>query len=92
MATSLLYLGLYLGLYSILVIASSGSICVYSCCSYCSCYGVARAVIGVASGAVIGITCSTAVGIASGIGGAASGIGRAAGGIGRVFCGASCGA
>ena len=76
MATSLLYLGPYLGPCFILVTAGSGGVCV---CSYCSCYnycGVAGAAIGVASSAAIRTTCSAAVGIASGIGGAASGISR----------------
>ena len=78
MATSLLYLGPYLGLYFILVIGGSGGVYMcscYSCCSYC---GVAGAEIGVTGGAAIKTTCGTAVRIASGIGGA--------------FCGAFCGA
>ena len=78
MATSLLYLGLCLGFYSILVTAGLGGVCARSCYNYCSCYGIAGATIGVAGGTVIGITCGTVVGIAGGIGGA--------------FCGASCGA
>ena len=61
--------------------AGLGGVYVYSYCSYYSCYRVAGAAIGVAGSAVIGTTCSAAVGIASGIG-------RAAGGIGRGFCGA----
>ena len=80
MATSLLYLGLCLGPYSILVTAGSGGVCMCSCCSCC---GVAGAAIGVAGGAAIGTTCGTAVGIASGIGGVASGIGGGS-------CGDSC--
>ena len=76
MATSLLYLGLCLGPCSILVMAGSGGVYVYSCC--CGCYRVAGAAIGVASSVAIGTTCGAAVGIAGGIGGA--------------FCGASCGA
>ena len=84
MATSLLYLGLCLGPYSILVTAGSGGVC--SCCGCYSCYRVAGAVIEVASSAAIGTTCGTAVRIASGIGGAASGIGRAFCG----YCGDSC--
>ena len=70
MATSLLYLSPYLGLCSILVMASSGDIYICSCCSCYSCYRVAGAVIRVASSTAIGITYSTAVKIASGIGGA----------------------
>ena len=76
MAIFLLYLGLCLGPYSILVTASSGGVYVcsccgcYGCCSYRGCYRVAGAAIEVASGAAIGTTCSTAVRIASGIGGA----------------------
>jgi hypothetical protein len=81
MATSLLYLGPYLGPCSLLVTASPGSVCVCSCCSCCGCYRVAGAVIRVAGGAAIGITCGAAVGIASRIGGVAGRIG-----------GASCGA
>ena len=72
MATSLLYLGLCLGFYSILVTASLGGSC-YSCCGCC---GVAGAAIKVASSIAIGTTCSTAVKIAGGIGGAASRISR----------------
>ena len=68
MATSLLYLGLCLGLCSILVTASSGGVYVYSCCVHYSCCGVAEAVIGVAGGAAIRTTCGAAVEIASGIG------------------------
>ena len=71
MATSLLYLGSYLGPYSILVTAGLGGVCVCSCCSYYGCYGVAGAAIRVAGSTVIRTTCSTAVGIASEIGGAA---------------------
>ena len=78
MATSLLYLGLCLGLYSILVTASLGGVYMCSYCSCCGCCGVAGAAIEVAGGAVIRITCSTAV--------------RIAGGISRAFYGASCGA
>ena len=89
MATSLLYLGPYLGLYSILVTASSGGVYMCSCCSYYSCCGVAGAAIKVAGGTVIGIIYGIAVRIASGIGGAAGGIGGAFCG---AFCGASCGA
>ena len=70
MATSLLYLGPYLSPCSILVTASPGGVCVYSCCSYCGCCGVARAVIKVASSTAIGTTCGAAVGIAGGISGA----------------------
>ena len=70
MATSLLYLGLYLGPYSILVTAGSGS--VYSCYSCCGCYRVARAVIKVTSSTAIKTTYSTAVKIASGISRASS--------------------
>ena len=83
MATSLLYLGLCLGLCSTLGTVGSGSVCVCSCCSCYSCCRVIGAVIKVTSGTAIGITCSTAVRIASRIGGTASGINRA-------FCGASC--
>ena len=43
-----------------------------SCCSYCGYYRAAGAAIRVASSAVIGTTCGTAVKIAGGIGGAAS--------------------
>ena len=76
MATFLLYLGPYLGPYSILVTAGSGGVYIYSCCSYCGCYRVAGAAIKVAGGTTIRITYSIVVGIASGIGEAASGIGR----------------
>ena len=69
MATSLLYLGSYLGPYSILVTAGSGGVCIYSYCSYYGCCGVVKAAIGVASGVVIGTTYSTAVEIAGGISG-----------------------
>ena len=75
MATSLLYLRFCLGPYSILVTAGSGGVYIYSCCSYYSCYRVAGAAIRVTSSTAIGTTCSTAVKIAGGIGGAASGIG-----------------
>ena len=78
MATSLLYLGFCLGFCFILVTASSGGVCVCSCCGCHSCCKVAGAVIEVAGGAAIRTTCNAAVGIAGGIGGA--------------FCGASCGA
>ena len=74
MATSLLYLGPCLGPCSTLVTAGSGGVYICSCCSCYSYCGVARAAIRVASGAAIRTTCSAAVGIASGIGGAASGI------------------
>ena len=78
MATSLLYLGPCLGLYSTLVTAGSGGVYVCSCCGcYRHYYRVAGAAIGVTGGAAIGTTCGAAVGIAGGIGGA--------------FCGASCG-
>ena len=74
MATSLLYLGHYLGLclgpYSILGTAGSGGVYICSCFSCYSCYRVAGAAIKVASSAVIGTTCGTAVKIASGISGA----------------------
>ena len=69
MATSLLYLGLCLSPYSILVTAGSGGVCVYSCCSCCGCYKVAGAAIKIASGAAIGTTYSIAVKIAGGISG-----------------------
>ena len=73
MATSLLYLGLYLGPYSILITAGSGGVYIYSYCSCCGCYRVARAAIRVANstairvatGTVIGITSGTTVGIAN---------------------------
>ena len=74
MATSLLYLGLYLSPYSILVTASLGGVCIYSCYNCYGCCGVAGTAIKVASSTVIRTTYSAAVGIASGIGGAASGI------------------
>ena len=74
MATSLLYLGLYLGPCFILVTAGSGGVC--SCCSCCGCCRVAGAAIGVTSGTAIGTTCGAAVGIA--------------GGISRASYGASC--
>ena len=73
MATSLLYLGLCLGPYSILVTASSGGVC--NCCSCYGCCKVAGAAIKVTSGTAIGTTYSTAVKIAGGIGRTASGIG-----------------
>ena len=76
MAIFLLYLGFYLGLYSILVTAGSGGIYICSCYSYYGCYRVAGAAIKVASNTVIRTTCSIAVGIASGISGAASRISR----------------
>ena len=68
----MLYLGSYLGSYSILVTAGSGGVYIYSCCSYYSCCRVAGAAIKVTGGAAIGTTYSTTVRIASGIGGAAS--------------------
>ena len=74
----MLYLGPCLGPYSILVTASSGGVCVCSCCGCRNCYRVAGAAIRVASGAAIRTTCSTAVKIASG--------------ISKAFCGASFGA
>ena len=73
MATSLLYLSLCLGPYSILVIAGSGGVYIYSYCSYYSCYNyysyyrVAGAAIKVTNSTAIGTTYSTAVKIASGI-------------------------
>ena len=73
----MLYLGLYLGLYFILITASSGGVYIYSCCSYYSCYRVAGAVIKIASSIVIRTTYSTAVEIASKIGEAASKINKA---------------
>ena len=76
MATSLLYLGLCLGLYFILVMAGLGGVYIYSCCSCCSCYRVVGVVIKVTSSAAIEITCSTAVGIAGGISKIASRISR----------------
>ena len=75
MATSLLYLGLCLGFYSILVTAGSGGVYIYSYCSYYGCYRVAGAAIKVASSTAIRTTYSTAIKIASRIGGAASRIG-----------------
>ena len=69
MATSLLYLGLCLSPYSILVTAGLGGVYIYSCCSCYSCCRVAKAAIRVASGAAIGITCSTVIEIASRISG-----------------------
>ena len=75
-ATSLLYLGLYLGPYSILVTAGLGGVYIYSYCSCYSCCRVAGAAIKVASGTAIGTTYSVAVEIASGISKVASGIGR----------------
>ena len=80
-----MYLGPCLGLYFILVTASSGGVYVCSCCSCCGCCGVAGAAIGVAGNTAIGTICGAAVGIASGIS-------RAAGGIGGAFCRASYGA
>ena len=56
MATSLLYLSPCLRLYSILITASSGSVYVCSCCSYCGCYRVAGAVIKITDGAASGIS------------------------------------
>ena len=55
----MLYLGPYLGLYSILVTASSGGVYIYSCCS---CYGCCRV-----AKAAIKVTSSTAIGVAGGI-------------------------
>ena len=83
----MLYLGPCLGIYSILVIASSGGVYMYSCCGYCSCYRVAGAAIKVTSSTAIGTTCSTVVKIAGGIGGAASRIGMSF--IDLAYC-ASC--
>ena len=80
MATSLLYLSLCLGSYSILVIASSGGVYMYSYCGCCSCYGcyrVAGVAIRVTSGIAIRTTYSTAVGIASR--------------VSKGFCGHCCG-
>ena len=77
-----MYLGLYLGLCSILVIAGSGGVYM---CSYCSCYGcysyysycgVAGAAIKVVSNTAIGTTSGTVIGIANGISKAASRISR----------------
>ena len=65
MATSLLYLSPCLGPCSILVTAGSGGVYIYSYCSYCGCCRVAGAAIKIASGIVIGTTCSIAVKIAS---------------------------
>ena len=67
MATSLLYLGPYLGPYSILVTAGSGGVYIYSYCGCCGCYRVAGAAIKVTSSTAIGTTYSTAVRIAGGI-------------------------
>ena len=64
-----MYLGLCLGLYSILVIAGSGSVCMCSCCSCCSCCKIVGVAIGVTGSTAIGITCNTAVKIAGGISG-----------------------
>ena len=91
MATSLLYLGPYLGLCSILGTAGLGSICIHSYCSCCGYYswglggvaGVAGAAIRVAGGAAIRTTSSTAIGIAGGISRAASSKVN----CGRVDCG-----
>ena len=47
--------------------AGLGSIYIYSCCSYYSCCGVVGAAIKIANSTAIRTTCSTAVGIASGI-------------------------
>ena len=69
MATSLVYLGPCLGPYFILGTAGSGNIYMCSCCSCYGCYGVVGAAIRLASNTAIGTTCSTAVRIASGIGG-----------------------
>ena len=55
MATSLLYLGLCLGPYSILITPSLGGVCVCSYCSCCGCYRVAGAAIRVTSEAASGI-------------------------------------
>ena len=76
MATFLLYLSPYLGPYSILVTAGSGGVYIYSCCSCCGCYRVAKAAIKVVSGIAIRTTYSTAIKIAGGIGGAASRISK----------------
>ena len=72
----MLYLGPCLGLYSTLVTASSGGVCICSCCSYYSYCGVVGAAIRVASSTAIRITCGAAVKIASKIGEAAGGISR----------------
>ena len=67
MATSLLYLGPYLGPYSILVTAGLGGVYIYNCCIHCGCYRVTGAAIKVASSTVIGTTYGAAVRIADGI-------------------------
>ena len=54
--------------------ASSGGVCIYSCCSCYGYYRVTEAAIRVTGGTAIRTTYSAAVGIASGIGRAASGI------------------
>ena len=72
-----MYLGFYLGLCFILVIAGLGGVYIYSCCGCCNCCRVAGAAIKVTGGAAIGITYSTAVKIAGGISGTANGISRA---------------
>ena len=72
-----MYLGPYLGFYSILVIASSGGVCMCSCCGYCDYYRVVGAAIKVTSGAAIGITYSTAVRITGKISGIANRISEA---------------
>ena len=70
MATFLLYLGLCLSFYFILVTASSGSVCM---CGYCGCYScysyyrVVGAAIKVTSGTAIRTTYGVVVKIASGI-------------------------
>ena len=73
-----MYLGPCLSPYSILVIAGSGGVYIYSHCGCCGCYRVVGAAIRVASGAAIKTTCSAAVGIA--------------GGISKAFYRTSCGA
>ena len=77
-----MYLGPYLGPYSILVTAGLGGIYIYSYCSYYGCYRVVKAVIKITSGTAIRITCNIAVKIASGIG-------EVANKISRGFCGDS---
>ena len=69
MAIFLLYLGPYLGLYSILVTASLGGVCMCSCYSCYSYYRVAGAAIRVTGSAAIRITYSTAVKTANKISG-----------------------
>ena len=95
-----MYLGPYLGLYFILITASSGGVYIYSCCSRCGgsykgCYGSCYRGCCWAGGpgevvraaeAAIRVAGSVAIGTTSGaVVRIASGIGRAASGISGAY-------